>query len=121
MYVLSRVEKLSIFSLVCLFGCVGTIDSVLVVRGSVEGEGLDAKRACDIVLYDRGNNSVVATDSVAPFSNFVVGFDVPGTGESFQIGVRCPDVEAEFRGKTFDIDTTDEIDLGEIKLDVVVR
>ena len=121
MQFLSRVVQLSVLGLVCLGGCVGTIDSVLVVRGSIHGEGVEAERECDLILYDHGHNSVVATDSVVPFSDFVVGFDIPDTGESFQVRVRCPDVETEFRSETFDIDATVDVNLGVIMLDVLKR
>jgi hypothetical protein len=116
MHFLSRLAQLSFPVLVALYGCIGTIDPVLVVRGSIHTDGGQTEGACDLILYDYGHGRAVATDPVVPFNDFVVGFDIPDAGRWFQIRAQCPGIETGFRSEMFDIETGVDIDLGVITL-----
>jgi hypothetical protein len=116
MQFLSRLAQLWLPAFVALCGCVGTIDPVLIVRGSINPGGTQTEGACDVILYDYGHGRVVATDPVAPLKDFVVGFDIPDAGRWFQIRARCPGIETGFRSAMFDIETGVDINLGVITL-----
>ena len=113
----SRVSPLIALCLSCVCGCIGTVDSVQVVRGTIQDNGVDSKRTCDLVMYNERDKSIIAIDHVLPFTDFIVGFDTPYNLRSFTIGIRCPDAATEYRSESFQAGRG-EIDLDQVQLRV---
>ena len=70
-----------------------------------------------MILYDSEEGRKIAVDNVAPNTVFIVGFDVPDTLQSFEIGVRCDESGIEYRSGIFKIGESDQIDLGRVRLE----
>lgn len=99
-----------------LSACIGTIDPILIVRGSIRVESPERDRMCEVTIYDSRDDSIVAVDSVSPINEFALGVDLSGDLRSVVIGVQCPGVASHYRSESFDVADIDELDLGAIDL-----
>lgn len=108
--------SLSALFLTGLSACIGTIDHILIVRGSVRVESSQRDRMCEVIVYDPRDDSIVAVDSVSPIDEFSLGVDLSYDLRSVVIGVQCPGVANDYRSESFDVADIDELELGAIEL-----
>lgn len=108
--------KLLTHSAICLaFGCFGTGDIALEVRGTVVDTQSRPYDRCEVLLYRGDTEEVLASETVNRGS-IETWFNVRSLWRGVEVGVKCDGARGQFRSARIGWGHKNPADLGNIEL-----